>query len=192
VASRSDVRARMIDAGADLLAEQGYGVTMLDVIERADAPRGSIYYHFPDGKAELAIEVAEKVGREIEGYVAHVAAKVADPIVFLQRLIEHHKKRLVSSGYVLGCPLMGMVVTGVADSPDLEAAISASFNAWISSIAAALVGKGIRPAQAQQLAVLTVTGVEGSIVVARARHSTAPFTELSKAIAIMVAEAVAA
>jgi hypothetical protein len=49
MAGRSDVRARMVSAGEDLLGRQGYGVTMLEVVERADAPRGSIYYHFPKG-----------------------------------------------------------------------------------------------------------------------------------------------
>jgi hypothetical protein len=47
VAARSDVRSRMVTAGEDLLSHRGYGVTMLDVVARADAPRGSIYYHFP-------------------------------------------------------------------------------------------------------------------------------------------------
>ena len=56
----------MVAAGEDLISHRGYGITMLDVIERAEAPRGSIYYHFPNGKQELAIEVAHKVGREID------------------------------------------------------------------------------------------------------------------------------
>jgi TetR/AcrR family transcriptional repressor of lmrAB and yxaGH operons len=176
----------MVSAGEDLLSHRGYGVTLLDVIERADAPRGSIYYHFPNGKQELALEVAAKVRAEVQAFVASVARRIDDPVAFLQRMIEHHRKRLVSSGYVLGCPLMGIVITGDVESPELEAAIAAAFTAWVSSIAAALEGKGLAAAPSRQLATMTVIGVEGAIVLARAQRSGEPFAELSRTIPALV------
>lgn len=189
--SGSDVRSRMISAGEELIAERGYGVTMLDVIARADAPRGSIYYHFPNGKLELALEVARKVRREVEQFVAHTAARVEDPAAFLQRLLDHHRKRLVSSGYELGCPIMGIVITGDTESAELDAALAEAFGAWISAVAAALRGKGMTAEQADQLASLLVTGVEGCIVVARARRSPEPFNALRATIPLLVAGVIA-
>lgn len=177
----------MVAAGEDLLSQRGYGVTMLDVIQRADAPRGSIYYHFPNGKQELAIEVAHKVRREIEEFVGHVSAKIADPTAFLQRLIDHHRKRLVNSGFELGCPLMGVVASGEIETPELQEAVSAAFVTWIGSVAAALETKGFTAAQAGLLASLVVTGVEGSIVVSRAKGSAQPFADFSRTIPVLVA-----
>lgn len=187
MAGRSDVRSRMVSAGEDLLSHRGYGVTLLDVIERADAPRGSIYYHFPNGKQELALEVAEKVRAEVQGYVAATARKVAEPAPFLQRMVEHHRKRLVTSGFTLGCPLMGIVITGDAESAELDAAIAAAFTAWVSAIASALEGKGLTAAQGAQLATMVVMGVEGAIVLARAQRSGDPFAELSRSIPVLLA-----
>lgn len=187
MAPRTDVRSRMVAAGEDLLSQRGYGVTMLDVIERADAPRGSIYYHFPNGKQELAIEVANKVRREIEDFVAHTSEKIAEPVAFLQRLMDHHRKRLVNSGYELGCPLMGVVTSGEIETPELAEAVAAAFGTWIGSIAAALETKGFTAAQAGLLASLVVTGVEGSIVVARAKGSPQPFADFSRTIPVLVA-----
>lgn len=46
----SDVRSRMSEAGQDLFSRHGYGITLLQVIDQAGTPRGSIYYHFHDGK----------------------------------------------------------------------------------------------------------------------------------------------
>ncbi|HUR48138.1 MAG TPA: TetR/AcrR family transcriptional regulator [Acidimicrobiales bacterium] len=180
-----DVRSRMVSAGEDLLAERGYGVTMLDVIERADAPRGSIYYHFPDGKNELAVEVARKVTREVEMFVAMTAEKIEDPVAFLQRLLDHHRKRLTTSDYDLGCPMMGIVVTGDG-SAELDEAVSTAFRVWTSVIAKALRGKGFTKAQAEQLASLLVTGIEGCIVVSRGRRSTQPFAEFSRTLPLLV------
>lgn len=187
MAPRTDVRARMVAAGEDLLSQRGYGVTMLDVIERADAPRGSIYYHFPNGKTELAIEVAHKVRREIEEYVGRTSTKISDPAAFLQKLLDNHRKRLVNSGYELGCPLMGVVASGEPESPELEQAVAAAFATWIGSIASALATKGFTTAQADQLATLFVTGVEGCIVLSRARGNPQPFVDFAKTIPVLVA-----
>ncbi len=187
MAPRTDVRSRMVAAGEDLLSQRGYGVTMLDVIQRADAPRGSIYYHFPNGKQELAIEVAHKVRREIQEIVARASAKFDDPTAFLQRLLDNHRKRLVNSGYELGCPLMGVVASGEIDSPELEEAVAAAFGTWISCISDALQTKGFSTAHANQLASLFVSGVEGCIVVGRANTSPQPFVDFAKTLPVLVA-----
>ena len=58
--SRSrDGRDRLLAGAGRLLAERGYAAMELrDVAERGNAPRGSIYHHFPRGKAQLAAEAA--------------------------------------------------------------------------------------------------------------------------------------
>jgi TetR/AcrR family transcriptional repressor of lmrAB and yxaGH operons len=192
MASGSDVRARMISAGQDLLSERGYRVTMLEVIERADAPRGSIYYHFPRGKLELAIEVATKVGRELDEFITHISRKIPEPVAFLQKLVDHHRKRLVSSGYDLGCPLMGIITSGDVESPELETAIREAFGTWTTAIARELGEKGFPPAKADRLASLLVSSIEGAIVVARAKQSPQPLLDVSRSIPALVAGALAA
>ncbi len=48
------VRARMIDGATQILARRGLrGTAFSEVIALAGASRGSIYHHFPGGKAEL-------------------------------------------------------------------------------------------------------------------------------------------
>src|SRR5688572_6745931 len=101
----------MIDAGESLLARRGYGITMLEVMNEAGTPRGSIYYHFPGGKEELAIEVARKVGDDIEGLVAAVGAKTRSPVAFLQGLIDFQVAKLAASDFREGCPMLGVTVS---------------------------------------------------------------------------------
>src|SRR5260370_1980911 len=63
---RRDGRERLLEGAGRLLAERGYaGMELRDVAERGDAPRGSIYHHFPGGKAQLAAEAAELDGVRI-------------------------------------------------------------------------------------------------------------------------------
>src|SRR6476469_10368116 len=63
---RRDGRALLLKGARRLLAERGYaGMELRDVAERGEAPRGSIYHHFPGGKAQLAAEAAELAGVRI-------------------------------------------------------------------------------------------------------------------------------
>ncbi|MGE0221540.1 TetR/AcrR family transcriptional regulator, partial [Mycolicibacterium sp.] len=120
MADGATVRKRMIDAGESLLAQRGYGITMLDVMHKAGTPRGSIYYHFPGGKEELAIEVAHKVGDDVERLVADLGAKKRNPTAFLQGLVDFQTAKLVDSDFGEGCPMLGVTVSVDIDSPELD------------------------------------------------------------------------
>ncbi len=50
----------MVQAAKQLIREGGYGATAFsDVLTLSGAPRGSVYFHFPGGKAQLGMEAAE-------------------------------------------------------------------------------------------------------------------------------------
>src|ERR1043165_2757033 len=67
---RRDGRALLIKGARQLLAEKGYaGMELRDVAERGEAPRGSIYHHFPGGKRQLAAEAAALEGRLIRATI---------------------------------------------------------------------------------------------------------------------------
>ena len=52
--AQGDVRTKMVKGAAGLLATKGVeGTSFAEVLAATDAPRGSIYHHFPGGKAEL-------------------------------------------------------------------------------------------------------------------------------------------
>ena len=62
---RSDAKVKMVTAARQLIRERGYHATALsDVVELSAAPRGSVYFHFPGGKTQLAVEAAKAYARE--------------------------------------------------------------------------------------------------------------------------------
>ena len=78
MAQRSDAKQRMVQAARQLIRERGYHATAIsDVLERSGAPRGSVYFHFPGGKPQLAIEAAESHAHEQVQYIDR-AAEQAD------------------------------------------------------------------------------------------------------------------
>ena len=52
---RENVRSNMVEGAVRLLASRGVeGTSFSEVLAAADAPRGSVYHHFPGGKSELS------------------------------------------------------------------------------------------------------------------------------------------
>ncbi len=48
---KSNAAERIVHATASLLASRGYfGTGLSDIIARAEAPKGSLYHYFPEGK----------------------------------------------------------------------------------------------------------------------------------------------
>ena len=180
MARTNSTSARMVEAGELLLSERGYGnVTMIEIIDKAAAPRGSIYYHFPGGKEDLATQVVAKVGHEAVHLVDWAAVRTDGPEDFLRLLVDRHRRRLEDSDFTLGCPMMGIMVNAATESEGLRSAVSDAFTAWITAVAQGLTSKGLTPAVARRVAATFVASVEGAILVSRSTRSLAPFTSLA-------------
>src|ERR1700727_2992413 len=88
MARRSDTKQRMVQAARQLIRERGYHATAIsDVLERSDAPRGSVYFHFPGGKPELAVAAADLHAHEQVQYIDRGAeGRVTPPALAASRL----------------------------------------------------------------------------------------------------------
>src|SRR4051794_14034814 len=101
----------MVAAALELFGRRGYHATAFsDVVEAGSVPRGSIYFHFPGGKEELARAVTEAATVEIVGLCDEAAAGAADPAEFVHALVGIVATRLVNTGYQRGCAVATMVL----------------------------------------------------------------------------------
>ena len=77
--AQTDPRRRMIQSAALLFRRQGIeGTSFSDVLEHSGAPRGSIYHHFPEGKAQLAEEAILRSAEFTDGCPIVAAAVEGD------------------------------------------------------------------------------------------------------------------
>ena len=66
----TDSRASMVRSAASLIRSRGVSATSFsDVLADSGAPRGSIYHHFPDGKAQLAEDAIRWTSERLLGHL---------------------------------------------------------------------------------------------------------------------------
>jgi AcrR family transcriptional regulator len=177
----SDSRNRMIESAALLFREHGYsGTGFRDVIEHSGAPRGSIYHHFPGGKEQLAADTvvwaAGVIGRRIER-----AAQSGDPIAALGIFVDAWREVLEDSNFRAGCPIVAVAAEADTGST-ATAAAAAAFTRWQDLIARALLDAGVSRTDARRLATLVVAGIEGAILLCRARRDIRPLRDVHRAL----------
>jgi len=99
-AKRSDSKERMIAAARRLFREYGYlGTALSDVVTESAAPRGSIYFHFPGGKEELAGEVTLLHAGDHIAHINRAAAATSTAGQLIEVFIDRIRDELISSNY---------------------------------------------------------------------------------------------
>ena len=188
---RRDGRERLLNGARKLLAEKGYaGMELRDVAEVGEAPRGSIYHHFPGGKIQLAVEATAREGAEVQAAIERsleergLAATLRMFGEMFARRVKDHPERL-------GCPVAAAALARPED-PALAAAATAAFASWEKPIAAALRDEGIGKQDAAAFAGLVVSTIEGALIRARAAADRAPLdsavTGLERALDSLLAQ----
>jgi AcrR family transcriptional regulator len=112
--THSEARERVLVAAEHLFAEKGYGpVTLRQIGARAGLNHSSLYHHVPGGKAELFVEVMERIyERHRAGLTAALAA--AEPDVRTQCY--------AAAQWLLSQPPMDLVRLERVDMPELAPA----------------------------------------------------------------------
>ncbi len=170
---RRDGRALLLKGARQLLAEKGYaGMELRDVAERGEAPRGSIYHHFPGGKVQLAREAAELEGTTIRDLIER-SLEERGLKQTLTMFGEIFRRRAKDHPERIGCPVAAAALARPED-PELAAVATAAFQSWEGPIAAALRDEGVNARDAETFAGLVVSTVEGALLRMRAAGSQEP------------------
>jgi TetR/AcrR family transcriptional regulator, lmrAB and yxaGH operons repressor len=173
---KSDAKDRMIAAARRLFREHGYlGTALSDVVTESAAPRGSLYFHFPGGKEELATEVTLLHAGDHIAHINRAAAATSTAGQLIEAVIGRSRDELVSSNYREGCAVAPIVLESTPASDQLSDATRRAFQDMIATLAARLTEKNVPASRATQLATQAWTNVEGALILSRVLRSPEPF-----------------
>jgi len=181
--AQGDVRTKMVKGAAGLLATKGVeGTSFAEVLAATDAPRGSIYHHFPGGKAELVHAALDLVSTRALAVMESRRGSSAAEIV--KQFLDLWRQLLDESELSAGCAVVAVTVAGSDD--DLLEHAGAIFREWTAHLAGLLVAGGLAETSAQPLAVMIIAATEGVVALCRAERSREPFDVVEKALIQLV------
>ncbi len=171
----AQTRDRLIRTTASLLESQGYhGTGLSQVVTESGAPKGSLYFHFPGGKRQLA---AQALGSAAEAWRKRLRDALADATSAGQAMMtacELLAKRLEKSGFVKGCPVATTTLEMAVVEEDIRVVCSQHFRAWESYIGELLLRAGVQSDRAEAEASFALSAIEGALLLSRAHRSTLP------------------
>lgn len=163
----------MVRTAAGLFRAQGYHATGLNqVLAEGGLPKGSLYFHFPGGKEQLAVESLRLSGEELGTGIAAALASTPEPAAALERVLALLGAHLVATDFREGCPVATVALDAAAQSEPIRVACADVYDSWQELVAGHLRAAGVPDADG--LATVLVAAVEGAILLARTRRDVTP------------------
>lgn len=183
-------RDRILMAATRLFQLKGYHATGLnEILRESNAPKGSLYYYFPNGKEQLALESIELTKVFVEETIREKLSKVQDPVESIKKAIqemaenlemEDNEKIALKSTKKVSVNLMALETYSVNEN--LRKACESAFDAWGNVYAEKLIQGGFSKQKAEALSMTIQSMVEGAIVMSLTKKSDRPFFEVVEAI----------
>ena len=181
--SKEDSRKILVKTMQSALQSKGlHGVGLSEILKTAGLPKGSLYYHFPGGKEELALAAIANAEQEMARFLEQVFARFDDPLDALAAWIDSALQRIAASRFKLGCPLAAAALDCSPDDTDLLLALHGAFTNLRDQLAGHLSRAGFPADAVTDLAVLVLTSYEGGLMMARAAGSTDPIERAFRAL----------
>lgn len=171
MAKRGETRERLLRTAGTLFRSQGYHATGLNqVVAEGRAPKGSLYFHFPGGKEQLAAESVALSASEI-----HARLKAATDLDSALGLFTQH---LIASDFRNGCPVATVALDAAGESEQIRDACVKAYESWREVVVDFLVRQGIDAGRAQGLAITVLAAVEGALLLAKTNRDVAPLRQV--------------
>ena len=164
-------RDRLITTAAMLFRQKGYhGTGLTEVLDAARVPKGSLYHHFPDGKADLARAAADWTAVEIMKIMDASFGPAANFNRGATTLFYKVAKLFDITQAANACPISALLFDG-PESDGFRAHAEAVFARLTGHIAAHAVRLGLPEPDAVGLAETLLIMLEGGWTLARAKRS---------------------
>ncbi len=179
----SSSRERMVRKAAELFQKQGYnGTGLKQIIEESDTPKGSLYFHFPGGKEDLAIEALRQACESQRAEMQKVFDRTESALDAIRDLIRSNRNCLVASSFECGCPIATVVLEMAAVSDKLQQTCSSAWLRWEELFEERLAAEGHPRDRAKRLATVSIALLEGGLLLSRAHRSTEPLDMVAEEI----------
>lgn len=168
-------RETILTTAIELMRIHGYAaLSVKQIVAGSGSPIGSIYHHFPEGKAQIAREALVNAGIAYAAIIPAVLADQVDLGAGIRAAFTQAAEVTEQTGFANMCPV-STVAGEVANSDEsLRLAAAGVFGEWITLGRAYFESRGLKPDMAEEAIIAIVCSLEGAFVMARTLRCTKP------------------
>lgn len=175
-------KQHILETAARLFEKQGYHATGLnEIIRESGAPKGSLYYYFPEGKEQIGAETALWSAEQMAGRIRRGLAQAENPAEAVRQLAQGIAGAVEQSGFTAGGPLMMLAAESAVGSERLNAACLAAYASMQAVFTEKLAGE-------EALAEFVLSTLEGAILLSRVQHSGDPLRRAGEQLYTLIKE----
>ncbi|MBW7456662.1 TetR/AcrR family transcriptional regulator [Paenibacillus sepulcri] len=186
--SKQNSREGILETASKLFFTQGYHATGLNqIIKESECPKGSLYYYFPAGKEELALQCIASVKEFVVQKWRNYFAANEGPAEAIQAFVLEIADEAEATNFEEFMPFSFWVSVETSSISDkLRAACQDALTQWQSVIAEHLAQSGIERGSAAETATVIVSLVEGALILAQTNKDKTPLLTASRYIPFIV------
>ncbi|GKU25251.1 TetR/AcrR family transcriptional regulator [Clostridium folliculivorans] len=183
----TNAKAKFIETSCRLFEMKGYHATGLnEILKESGAPKGSFYYHFPNGKEELALEsikfacdkITKNLKKSLDRFNNPIEGITAN-IIGLAEILENEKKLRDMS--------ISLLALEIYDTSEiLREACEQTFSSIEHIYFEKLTEYGVDKDRAKEIATLILALTEGAIILSLTRKNGEALRTAAKQIGALI------
>jgi len=183
----SNTREQILQTTCDLLEKQGYhGTGLNEIVKESGAPKGSLYYYFPEGKEQITAEAVLQSGRVVSERIraglttsSSAPKAVHDFILLIAENVER-------SGFAAGSPLTTVAMETATKSERINLACREAYGMLQTAFREKLLASGYSSTKAEELSTFITASIEGGIILSRVSHTADPLRLVAKQLKMLL------
>lgn len=181
--SKNNSREKILNTATKLFQINGFSATGLnEILKESKSPKGSLYYYFPDGKEQLALEAIQLASKSIIERLGITLSKYSDPIEAIKYLISNIINDLKEENKLQNISISLIALETYSSNERLRKACKDAFTALSNVYTHKLIESGFSKQRAEELGMTIEIMIEGAITICVTRKDTVPLSIISNTI----------
>ena len=184
----SNAREQILQTTSILLEKQGYhGTGLNEIIKESRAPKGSLYYYFPDGKEQITAEAVLQSGKDTAERIRTGLQENSNASKAVYDFVLQVANHVELSRFAAGSPLTAVAMETATQSERINLACREAYGMLRSAFNEKLLECGFTKTKADELAVFIVASIEGGVILSRTSHTADPLRLVAKQLKALLA-----
>ena len=184
---KTNTKDIFIDTASSLFANQGYHATGIsEILKKSNAPKGSLYYYFPQGKEQLAQEALQKTAEKISTEILDVLAKASTPLEGLQQHLIYIAQKIEKDLFQPNVSISLIALETFSSNEIIRLECERTFQQIQNIYKNSFLKMDLQEEYADFLAMTMVMLTEGAITFSLTKKNTQPLHQLANNLPLLI------